>query len=96
MYKILIVEDEVKIAETVKEYLERDGHDVRHVTTVADALNAVNAETDLIILDLMLPNGQVEDVCERVFGLYSIPVILLPSKRRDQSHTHGSPHTADA
>lgn len=95
MYKILIVEDEVKIAETVKEYLERDGHDVRHVTTVADALNAVNAETDLIILDLMLPDGQGEDVCERVVGLYSTPVIMLTSKRSEQSRINGFAHGAD-
>ena len=95
MYKILIVEDEVKIAETVKEYLERDGHDVRHVTTVADALSVVNAETDLVILDLMLPDGQGEDVCKRVVDLYNTPVIMLTSKRSEQSRINGFAHGAD-
>ena len=95
MYQILIVEDEVKIAETVKEYLERDGHYVRHVTTATDALNCVTAETDLIILDLMLPDGQGEDVCERVVNLYNTPVIMLTSKRSEQSRINGFAHGAD-
>ena len=95
MYSILIVEDEIRIAETVKEYLERDGHSVRHVTTVSDALNTVNAQTDLIILDLMLPDGRGEDVCERVVGLYNTPVIMLTSKRSEQSRINGFAHGAD-
>ena len=95
MYEILIVEDEVKIAETVKEYLERDGHAVRHVTTVADALSAVSAQTDLLILDLMLPDGQGEDVCERVVSLYNTPVIMLTSKRSEQSRINGFAYGAD-
>jgi len=95
MYEILIVEDEVNIAETVKEYLERDGHAVRHVTTVADALSAVSAQTDLVILDLMLPDGQGEDVCERVVSLYNTPVIMLTSKRSEQSRISGFAYGAD-
>ncbi|MDR2604011.1 MAG: response regulator transcription factor [Desulfovibrio sp.] len=95
MYRILIVEDEVKIAETVKQYLERDGHDVRHVTTAADALSCVTAETDLIILDLMLPDGQGEDVCERVVALYDTPVIMLTSKSSEQSRISGFARGAD-
>jgi DNA-binding response OmpR family regulator len=95
MYEILVVEDEVKIAETVKEYLERDGHKVRHVTTVMDALRTVNAQTDLVILDLMLPDGQGEDVCERVVDLYNTPVIMLTSKRSEQSRINGFAYGAD-
>lgn len=95
MYQILIVEDEVKIAETVKEYLERDGHYVRHVTTVAEAINSVSAETDLVILDLMLPDGQGEYVCERVVKLYNTPVIMLTSKRSEQSRINGFAYGAD-
>jgi two-component system OmpR family response regulator len=95
MYRILIVEDEVKIAETVKEYLERDGHHVRHVTTVADALSCVTAETDLIILDLLLPDGHGEDICERVVKLYDTPVIMLTSKSSEQSRIGGFARGAD-
>jgi len=95
MYQILIVEDEIKIAETVKEYLERDGYRVRHATTIAAALKLVNAETDLMILDLMLPDGDGESVCERVVNLYNTPVIMLTSKRSEQSKINGFAHGAD-
>ena len=77
MYNILIVEDEVKIAETVMEYLKRDGHNVQHVTTLAAALESICAETDLIVLDLMLPDGQGENLCERAVELYNTPIIML-------------------
>ncbi|MCL2160787.1 MAG: response regulator transcription factor [Betaproteobacteria bacterium] len=95
MYQILIVEDEVRIAETVKEYLERDGHGVRHVTTVADALKLIDAETDLVVLDLMLPDGQGERICERVVSLFNTPVIMLTSKRNEDSRITGFACGAD-
>lgn len=95
MYNILIVEDEVKIAETVMEYLKRDGHKVQHVTTFAAALESICAETDLIVLDLMLPDGQGEDLCERAVALYNTPIIMLTSKRSEQSRIHGFACGAD-
>jgi two-component system OmpR family response regulator len=95
MYNILIVEDEIKIAETVREYLQRSGYKVQHVTTIADALRLVSAETDLLVLDLMLPDGQGEDLCERVVSLYNTPVIMLTSKRSEQSRIHGFSCGAD-
>lgn len=95
MYDILIVEDEMKIAETVIEYLQRENYVVRHVARIADALEAVCAETDLIILDLMLPDGQGEVLCEHVTRLYSIPIIMLTSKRSEQSRINGFASGAD-
>ncbi|MDR3177270.1 MAG: response regulator transcription factor [Desulfovibrio sp.] len=95
MYNILIVEDESKIAETVMEYLKREGYNVRHVMTIAEALQSINADTDLVVLDLMLPDGNGEDVCERVVSLYNTPVIMLTSKRSEQSKISGFAHGAD-
>ncbi|MDR1945841.1 MAG: response regulator transcription factor [Desulfovibrio sp.] len=95
MYNILIVEDECKIAETAMEYLQRDGNNVRHVTTMSDALRAVDAETDLIVLDLMLPDGRGEDLCEHIINLYNTPVIILTSKSSEQSRIRGFACGAD-
>ncbi len=95
MYNILIVEDEVKIAETVMEYLLREGYAVRHVTGITEALEAVSIKTDLIILDLMLPDGQGEVLCEHVVKLYNTPVIMLTSKRSEQSRINGFASGAD-
>lgn len=95
MYNILIVEDEVKIAETVMEYLRRERYTVRHVVGVAEALEAVSAETDLIVLDLMLPDGEGEDLCKHVTTLYNTPVIMLTSKRSEQARISGFASGAD-
>ena len=95
MYSILIVEDEIRIAETVKEYLERDGHSVRHVTTVADAISGVNAETALVMLALKLPDGHGEDVCKRVVDLYTTHVIMLTSQRSETSMIKGFGNRAE-
>ena len=95
MYNILIVEDEVKIAETVMEYLKRDGHKLQHVTTAAAAMAAIDARTDLIIFDLMLPDGQGEHICEWVVSRYDTPVIMLTSKRSEQSRINGFALGAD-
>lgn len=95
MYNILLVEDEVRIAETVLEYLRRDGHTLRHVTTMAEAMESIDSRTDLIILDLMLPDGQGEDICEWVVSRYNTPVIMLTSKRSEESRINGFALGAD-
>ncbi len=86
---ILIVEDEVKIAETVMEYLKRDGYTVTHTITVSEAMEAVSDKVDLIILDLMLPDGNGEDFCEYAVKNFSAPVIMLTSKKAEQSRING-------
>lgn len=95
MYNILIVEDEFKIAETVISYLVREGFHVQHATCVRQAWELINADIDLIVLDLMLPDGQGEDLCERVAEVYRIPVIMLTSKRSEQSKINGFACGAD-
>ena len=78
MYNILVVEDELKIAQTVMDYLRREGYAVLHAATIAEALKLVSSDIDLIVLDLMLPDGQGEDLCAHVVGLYNTPVICSP------------------
>lgn len=95
MYNILVVEDELKIAQTVMDYLRREGYAVLHAATIAEALKLVSSDIDLIVLDLMLPDGQGEDLCAHVVGLYSTPVIMLTSKRSEQSRINGFASGAD-
>ena len=66
--KILIVEDELKLGQSIKRGLENEGYAVEHVTTAEDGLNyAQNDEYDLLILDRMLPNGKDGlEVCEQL------------------------------
>ncbi|MBQ7608875.1 MAG: response regulator transcription factor [Desulfovibrionaceae bacterium] len=89
------MEDELKIAQTVMTYLRREGYTVFYAATIAESLKLISSDIDLIVLDLMLPDGQGEDLCAHVVGLYNTPVIMLTSKRSEQSKINGFASGAD-
>ena len=90
MSKILIVEDEVSIAELEKDYLELSGFDVLiEVTGDAGLKTALKEEFDLIILDLMLPNVDGFEVCKKVREVKNIPIILVSAKKEDIDKIRG-------
>lgn len=95
MYNILLVEDEYKIAETVIEYLKINNYNVTHVSTVAAAFDTIDSKIDLIILDLMLPDGNGEDFCQYVTENYNVPVIMLTAKKSEESRINGFACGAD-
>ena len=55
---ILIIEDEKKISEIVRAYLEKEGYRVRLAENGEQALKLLKDAVDLVILDLMLPGGR--------------------------------------
>ncbi|HSB31314.1 MAG TPA: response regulator, partial [Candidatus Sulfobium mesophilum] len=57
---ILIVEDEKKISEIVRAYLEKEGYRVKQAETGQQALKLLKDTVDLVVLDLMLPDIQGE------------------------------------
>jgi two-component system OmpR family response regulator len=80
-HKILVVDDERRIVDIVKAYLERDGYRVIAAYDGRAALDAVKAEKpDLIVLDLMLPEVNGWDVCRRVRKESETPVIMLTAR----------------
>lgn len=84
--KILIVDDEFKIAEVIEAYLKREGFLTAIATNGKEALNIVNNEKiSLIILDLMLPDISGEEICKKVKDIYNIPVIMLTAKSSEES-----------
>jgi two-component system OmpR family response regulator len=81
MKKILVVDDENRIVEIVKAYLEKDGY---HVFTAFDGANALEiARTqspDLIVLDLMLPKISGWDVCRELRKESNVPIIMVTAR----------------
>ena len=63
---ILIVEDEKKISDIVKSYLERYGFEVTVAATGAAALREIKNRFDLVILDLKLPDIDGETSCKSI------------------------------
>lgn len=90
MSRILIIEDELAIAELEKDYLELSGFDVE-VETSGDigARRALAEEFNLVILDLMLPNLDGFEICKRIREVKNIPVIMVSAKKDDIDKIRG-------
>lgn len=87
---ILVVEDEIKVVEAVKAYLEKDGYNVSFALLGSAALNIVKEKKiHLIILDLMLPDMKGEDVCAAVRKTSDVPIIMLTAKSSEESRVNG-------
>ncbi len=87
--RILVVEDEGKIAEIVKAYLEREGFQIILAETGEKALAAVKQGFDLIILDLMLPDMEGEDICQTIREDSDVPIIMLTAKSEEEDRIKG-------
>ena len=94
--RILVVEDETRIAEVVQQYLERDGHMVVPATTGAAALDAAaRRRPDLVVLDLGLPDMSGEDVCRRLREASNVPIIMLTARDAEEDLVRGLQLGAD-
>ena len=81
MTKIFVVDDEKKIVEIVKAYLEREGYEVSAAYDGRSALEAVKRmPPDLVVLDLMLPQISGWDVCRALRADSNIPIIMLTAR----------------
>ncbi|MFC1962556.1 response regulator [Chloroflexota bacterium] len=79
--KILVVDDEKKIVEILKAYLERDGYQVIASYDGQSALELARRDSpDLIILDLMLPEVSGWDVCRELRKKSDVPIIMLTAR----------------
>lgn len=75
--KILIVEDDITIGESLTFLLNNEGYITEHVTNFSDAENKINNDYNLIILDLGLPDGNGFDLFKEINYIKSTPVIFL-------------------
>lgn len=90
MTRVLIIEDELEIAELEKDYLELSGHEVDIASNGAEGLKkALNEEYDFIILDVMLPEIDGFDVCKKVRAEKDIPILMVSAKKDDIDKIRG-------
>ncbi|CUH91588.1 response regulator transcription factor [Herbinix luporum] len=81
MAKILIIEDELKIARFLELELKHEGYEVLICGDGRNGLNkALNEDVDLIILDIMLPGLNGIEVCRRIRLESQVPIIMLTAK----------------
>ncbi len=76
--RILVVDDELQILRGLKVILRSAGYTVETAATKAEALDAVSVRPpDLLVLDLILPDGSGVEVCEEIRGWSSLPILLV-------------------
>lgn len=79
--KILVVEDEVKIARFLELELKYEGYEVVIANDGRAGLEeALSGEIDLVVLDVMLPKLSGIEVCRRIRQSSSVPIIMLTAK----------------
>jgi two-component system catabolic regulation response regulator CreB len=79
--RVLVVEDEPSIADTIGYALESEGYEVGICGTVGEAVRALEAGGwSLVLLDVGLPDGNGFELCRRVLAEFALPVIFLTAR----------------
>ena len=90
MYKLLIVDDEPKIREVIREYAEFNGYEVEEA---ADGMSAVGLcklnHYDLVILDIMMPKLDGFSACKEIKKIQDVPVIMLSARGEEYDKLFG-------
>jgi DNA-binding response OmpR family regulator len=93
---ILLVEDEQSITEPLAAALEREGFVAEVAGTVAGALEAAaRRQPDLVLLDVMLPDGSGFDVCRELRQSSNVPIIMLTARGEEADRVIGLELGAD-
>ena len=94
--KILIVDDEVEIADLIEVYLKNENYTVFKFYTATEALECINTTIlDLAILDIMLPDINGFTLCQKIRERYTYPVIMLTAKDAETDKITGLTLGAD-
>ena len=86
---ILIVEDDEAIREGVRILLEGEGYTVQEAEDGFQCLKKLSAETDLIILDIMMPGISGIKTCEEIRKTSHVPVLFLTAKGQESDKLIG-------
>ena len=78
---LLMIEDDARLAAMVVDYLTHNGFDVAHAATAAEGLAWLRTHSpNLVILDLMLPDGDGLEVCRAIRSRSDVAVVMLTAK----------------
>lgn len=96
LQKILLVEDDEKLAKLVQKYLTQSGYDVLIEGRGDTAIDAINAyQPDLLILDITLPGKDGLSICKEIRPSFAQPILMLTAKDEDFDQVLGLEFGAD-
>ena len=94
--RILIVDDEVEIADLIEVYLNSENYTVFKFYSAKEALVCINTtDLDLAILDIMLPDIDGFTLCQKIRSKYTYPIIMLTAKDEETDKITGLTLGAD-
>ena len=94
--KILVVDDEVEIADLIEVYLNNENYSLFKFYSAKEALECINTTNlDLAILDVMLPDIDGYTLCQKIRTRHTYPIIMLTAKGDDMDKILGLEYGAD-
>ena len=88
-YRILIVDDDTALLKMLKSYLEMKGYEVGTAEDGQKALDRIQKEPDLILLDVNMPRMDGITLCRRIRDAVSCPILFLTAKVEEQDRING-------
>lgn len=90
MTRLLIVDDELKIREVVKEYSVLNGYEIDEASDGMEALEMVRQnDYDCIILDVMMPRLDGFSACKQIKAIKNVPVLMLSARQEEYDKLFG-------
>ncbi|MBQ0140738.1 MAG: response regulator transcription factor [Kurthia sp.] len=81
-HKILIIDDEIELAQLLEHVLMKEGfHDIQKAFNLAEGWRQFEQfQPDIVLLDIMLPDGEGYDLCKKIRQVSTIPVLFMSAK----------------
>lgn len=95
MEKIIVADDELEIRELIQVCLENEGYEVVTVHNGREAVEAVDDQTGLVILDVMMPVMNGITACTQIRKVSTVPIVFLTAKTQDSDMIFGLSVGAD-
>lgn len=93
--KILIVEDDERVAGALEAYLARSGYATVRAANGAEAMELLGADTEVVLLDLGLPDIDGIDLCRRIRGRSEVPIVIVTARNQVAERIKGLRAGAD-
>ena len=90
MYKVLVVDDEMKIRTLIRKYAEFEGHEVVEAADGMEAVNLCRDQTfDIIVMDIMMPELDGFSACKEIRKFSQTPMLMLSARGEEYDKIHG-------
>ena len=94
--RVLLVDDDIALADLLREYFAPHGASLEHVTSGVPALDKIGADAfDVVLLDVMLPGDDGFEVCRKIRSKSKVPILMLTARGDDQDRIVGLDLGAD-